>query len=828
MTRVRRALASLAGRAACASASARELGQSVPERALRRLGCLNLRSSRGAASPLREFGAATTPASRETLGHATRWEIRPATGTSWCSAGPARGVASTSRSRRAAEDESASQTSRVAESSASHLESSSFPETRFPETPASTAVDISDGNDPSLRFFGAPADYAGVTVRSSINWPLPLDEIAKLNPKLALAMGASEARVAENNKRRPKLDAVTSGRGGKHSASATNRYADDVVDSSVVDPEEARVLASLWEEDRRDAEKRDTELDAFRTKRAHEKQSEIEKRDAQLSGRKNAPYAPRAVGADAVRKAREEADAQLARVERDAARKLLAEKWEAAVRNGDVSSLLPKPGSKPGVTPRVYNALKKQMLRKSDRATMAKHVSSELSAAALRRLKVADLRRACDVVGVPSVGDKKLLVEMLKAHFDDAERLFAREFVEKIVDLDKEVAARKGRARRMAEAERRKQKRTPAPARPDAGARTEGAAAAAARASAAAAAGAAAREGTTGKRRIGERASARAARAAARLRGWDDDDAEAADVDADADSLEGLEGLEGLSEDLLESDLLEDDEDEDDDDDEEEDASEDDGDDLTPTSSGRMKYASAFEPEELVSLLLKAKGADVVSIPVRERCGWADHFVIATARSPRHIRMLAGAVLHAVKQRVSYVVGTTLRPSIEGADSLETGEQGDDHWMLVDCGSCVVHVFSSEARERYDLEGLWAPGVSLPRRNPKEDATMTIDTIRVFADDDDFGRDENDGEGVPHDGVLRDSKREGDAVALDLASMRDLDAYDDEYLEPPDWDKSLTDLEEARVKRHGRENRRSSKTENSFGKKGVALDDEGE
>ena len=71
-------------------------------------------------------------------------------------------------------------------------------------------------------------------------------------------------------------------------------------------------------------------------------------------------------------------------------------------------------------------------------------------------------------------------------------------------------------------------------------------------------------------------------------------------------------------------------------------------------------------------MLLKAKGADVVSIPVRERCGWADHLVIATARSPRHIRMLAGAVLHAVKQRVSYVVGTTLRPSIEGADSLET------------------------------------------------------------------------------------------------------------------------------------------------------------
>ena len=534
MTRVRRALASLAGRAACASASARELGQSVPERALRRLGCLNLRSSRGAASPLREFGAASTPVSRETLGHASRWEIRPATGTSWCSAGPARGVASTSRSRRAAEDESASQTSRVAESSASHLESSSFPETRFPETPASTAVDISDANDPSLRFYGAPADYAGVTVRSSINWPLPLDEIAKLNPRLALAMGASERRVAENNARRPKLDAVTSGRGGRQPGVSVEDRAKMV--EFEFDPEEARVLASLREEDARDAAIADAELDVARTRRSEEKNAQTAKRDAQLAGRKNAPYAPRAVGADAVRAARDAADAQTSRMAREAARAEITRAWEAATANGDVSSLLPRPGSRPGVTPRVYNALKRQMLRKSDRATMAKHVSAELSAAALRRLKVADLRRACDVLGVPSAGDKKLLVEMLKAHFDEAERLFAREFVEKIVDLDKEVAARKGKARRLAEAERRGSPRAP---RREAVARDRGDAAAAA-----AAAGAAAREGAAGKRRIGERASARAARAAARLRGWDDDDAaEAAAETAEADD-DGLERLE--------------------------------------------------------------------------------------------------------------------------------------------------------------------------------------------------------------------------------------------------------------------------------------------
>ena len=793
MTRVRRALASLAGRTACASESARELGQSFPERALRRLGCLNLRSSRGVASPLREFGAATTPALRNPLGHATRWEIRPPAGTSWRPAGPVRGVACTSRSRRAAEDESASQTIRVAAKTHASAEA------------ASTAVDISDANDPNVRFYGAPADYAGVAVRSSINWPLPLDEIAALNPKLALAMGASERRVAENNALRPKLNAVTSGRGGRIPKLDSIEHG-SISPEHDVDPEEARVLALLAEEDRRDAAASDAnaELELARTRRAEDLETEASRRRAQLSGRKNAPYAPRAVGADAVRKAREAADAQTSRLARDAARAALAEAWDAAAARGDVSSLLPRPGSKPGVTPRVYNALKRQMLRKSDRAQMAKHVSAELSAAALRRLKVADLRRACDVVGVPSHGDKRVLVEMLKEHFEEAERVFAREFVEKIVDLDKQVAARKGRARRLAEAERRGAPPPGLGAAPRK--RRDAAAAAGTRATAAAAAGVAAREGAAGKRRIGERASARAARAAARLRGWEDDDAAVAAAGGDARErvVEREAALPEMPETRPTPEA------------EEEDTLSADDDALTPTASGRMKYASAFEPEELVALLLKAKGADVVSIPVGEKCGWADHFVVATARSPRHIRMLAGAVLHAVKQRVRYVLGTSLRPSIEGADSVETGEAGDDHWMLVDCGSCVVHVFSAEARERYDLEGLWAPGVALPRRNP-DDVAMTIDTITAT--------DENDDNGVPRDGVLlaRDRKNRDGAIELDLASMRDLDAYDDEYLEPPDWDASLTDLEERRVKRGA-----SGRASSSFGKTGLALDDEGE
>ena len=105
---------------------------------------------------------------------------------------------------------------------------------------------------------------------------------------------------------------------------------------------------------------------------------------------------------------------------------------------------------------------------------------------------------------------------------------------------------------------------------------------------------------------------------------------------------------------------------------------------------------------------------------------------------------------------------------------------------------------------------------------------MTIDTIRVVSDDD--RNDRNDDDDTLHDGVRLTRKFENeDVLDIDLASMRDLDAYDDEYLAPPDWEVSLTELEERRVK-VGKNARghSSSSSSSSFGKRGVALDDEGE
>ena len=44
----------------------------------------------------------------------------------------------------------------------------------------------------------------------------------------------------------------------------------------------------------------------------------------------------------------------------------------------------------------------------------------------------------------------------------------------------------------------------------------------------------------------------------------------------------------------------------------------------------------------------------------------------------------------------------------EGVKALHTEGQADSGWILVDFGDVIVHLFTPEDREFYDLEGLWS------------------------------------------------------------------------------------------------------------------------
>ena len=104
---------------------------------------------------------------------------------------------------------------------------------------------------------------------------------------------------------------------------------------------------------------------------------------------------------------------------------------------------------------------------------------------------------------------------------------------------------------------------------------------------------------------------------------------------------------------------------------------------------------------QALALALDKKALEPVLLDVRELCSFCSYQLILSGRSDRQVDAIAEAISVGLKQE-------DLRPlSSEGA---RTGQ-----WSLLDYGDFIVHVFLHEAREHYDLEGLWndAPRVAI-------------------------------------------------------------------------------------------------------------------
>lgn len=87
------------------------------------------------------------------------------------------------------------------------------------------------------------------------------------------------------------------------------------------------------------------------------------------------------------------------------------------------------------------------------------------------------------------------------------------------------------------------------------------------------------------------------------------------------------------------------------------------------------------------------KAEDVTVLDLEGRTIVADAFVIATGRSKIQTRSIADAIAEAVRD-AGFAVART-----EG--------YADGGWILIDLGAIVVHVFTPDQREFYNLERLW-------------------------------------------------------------------------------------------------------------------------
>ena len=107
-----------------------------------------------------------------------------------------------------------------------------------------------------------------------------------------------------------------------------------------------------------------------------------------------------------------------------------------------------------------------------------------------------------------------------------------------------------------------------------------------------------------------------------------------------------------------------------------------------------------YEIAKAAAKLLDEKKAEHLSvIKIDDISSLADYFVIANGRSSTHVRSLADELEEKLKQQ------GVMPARIEGYRS--------DNWVLLDYTSVVVHVFTGEARDFYDLDRLWADGTKV-------------------------------------------------------------------------------------------------------------------
>jgi ribosome-associated protein len=113
------------------------------------------------------------------------------------------------------------------------------------------------------------------------------------------------------------------------------------------------------------------------------------------------------------------------------------------------------------------------------------------------------------------------------------------------------------------------------------------------------------------------------------------------------------------------------------------------------------------------------KAENIVILDVRDLSSVTDYFVIASGTSEPHLRAIVDEITDRLRDEHD------LRPlrkdgSMQGA------------WVVLDFFDVIVHVMRADARERYDLEGLWGDAARVKlKTKPKKNSTAKTPKRKV-------------------------------------------------------------------------------------------------
>ena len=103
----------------------------------------------------------------------------------------------------------------------------------------------------------------------------------------------------------------------------------------------------------------------------------------------------------------------------------------------------------------------------------------------------------------------------------------------------------------------------------------------------------------------------------------------------------------------------------------------------------------------IVELAEDKKAADIVLLDLGGLTTMADYFVICSGGSERQLEAIAVGIIGTLRDEKTKPIGR------EGTSA--------SHWVLIDFGSVIVHVFTPPERDYYGLEKHWAEARTILR-----------------------------------------------------------------------------------------------------------------